>query len=116
MLGQEAFEERIPTWRSRRRPARERRGELLQYRPRFAQPPAVAGPETCEDTVTIFHGGRNFFATHEMAECFLAKARRVLDAHGAESVALLHEGGLELLFIADHIPFVVGTAFDHRAR
>lgn len=92
-----------------------KRGELLQYTPRPTATVAPTAPKTREHTVVICHGGRNFIASTEMADCFLAKARRVVDAHAAELVALLHCGGLELLFIADNIPFSVGTTFEHHA-
>ncbi len=49
-----------------------------------------------------------------MAQCFLAKARRVLEAQDAELVALLHKDGLDMLFIAQNIPFSVGSMFDHQ--
>lgn len=120
MSNQEALQPRpsIPhpsTPRVRRRTASPKRGELLQYRARSTTPDTTARG-TRERSVVISYGGRNFFATPEMAECFLAKARRVVESNGSELVALLHRGGLDLLLIADNIPFSVGTVFEHRAK
>lgn len=106
----------------RRRPdMSDKRGELLLYRPRqqpqtpvmSAEPTGGREPAAGTASVLINYGGQSFLATREMAECFLVHARQVLDDHDAQLVALLHEGGPELLLIADHIPFQVGDLFQH---
>ncbi len=85
-----------------------KRGERLEFIRREITP-----VEVVEHKVSICCGGREFIATSEMAECFLRKARLTVESHSAELIPILHEGGLELLFIADHIPFSVGTVFEH---
>lgn len=116
MSGQEAFQHDTRPPRATRRRAGAPRGEVLLYRPRPADSEAPAQSRPRERVVMIRHGGREFAATPEMAQCFLANARRVIDAGDAQLVALLHADGLEMLFVADNIPFSVGTLFEHRPR
>ena len=58
----------------------------------------------------MHYGGRQFIATYEMAGIFLRRAQRLLDAEDAELVPLLHEGGLELLYVSSAMPFSVHDA------
>lgn len=82
-------------------------GELLRFRREKADSDSHA------HEVLICCGGQEFLCTREMAECFLRKARLTIDSHDAELIPVLHRGGLELLFIAENIPFSVGTFFEH---
>jgi hypothetical protein len=79
--------------------------EVLPYRPRQrAEKPkpavrAVAnqrGPERC---FVIHFGGHDFVTRESMAEMFLRKSGRVVVDGGSALVPLLHEGGVELLFV-----------------
>lgn len=116
-----SFSARDPAPVSRRPVSSDKRGELLQYRPRQQPPIPAASAEPANGreraagsaSVGIRYGGQTFFVTREMAVCFVAHARQVLADHDAQLVALLHEGGPELLLIADHIPFQVGDLFKH---
>jgi hypothetical protein len=65
------------------------------------------------DTVDILYGGRRFVATATMANRFARQARDLIDRGEVELVALLHAEGVDLLLIADTIPFSVGTGFVH---
>lgn len=116
MTSQEAFRQDRRGPRTARRRVVSRRGELLLYRSRTPLPETSSATLTLERPVVIVHGGREFSATPEMAECFLARARRVLDAGEAHMVALLHADGLDLLFVAENIPFSVGNTFTHQPR
>ena len=58
----------------------------------------------------MHYGGRQFIATYQMAGIFLRRAQRLLDAEDAELVPLLHEGGLELLYVSSAMPFSVHDA------
>lgn len=90
------------------RPRLVKRGERLEFRRRQIT------PERVEDRrVLICCGGREFSVTSEMAESFLRKARLTLECHTAELIPILHTEGLELLFIAENIPFTVGATFAH---
>ncbi|MEO6942339.1 MAG: hypothetical protein ABI238_02560 [Terrimesophilobacter sp.] len=89
------------------------KGEVLQYRRRTRDAPPVTTTAAGQCAVRISYGGQDYLASPEMAQCFLARAQRVLSDHDAQLVALLHESGPELLLIADHIPFQVGELFQH---
>lgn len=103
-------------------PPTAKRGELLIYRPRAEAETAtrttdVPAPESTtapDKKIVVVYGGRNFVATPDMAACFLRHARRIVTSHESGLAVLLHSGGVELLFIADTIPFTVGDMWDHR--
>jgi|GEM_PF-6617448 len=58
-------------------------------------------------SVVVFYGGREFVATHSMADAFFGRAQRVVEAGATELVPLLHSGGVDLLLISREIPFGV---------
>lgn len=62
------------------------------------------------ELVCVHYGGRQFIATYEMAGIFLRRAQRLIDAGGAELVPLVHESGLELLYVSSAVPFSVHNA------
>lgn len=83
-------------------------GVVLAYRPRgAARPPqrevpvdAPAGHgQPSEPCVVIHFAGREFVTRESMADLFLRSAGRVVVDGGSQSVPLLHEDGVELLFI-----------------
>ena len=92
-----------------RRPETARAGNLLPFGAKMA-------PVVCQQYVPICCGGREFTCSVEMAECFLRKARLTIDSHNSELIPILHAGGLELLLIAENIPFTVGAVFEHTPR
>jgi len=67
-----------------------------------------------DEHVAIAYGGRHFMVTADMAERVEAQARRLIENHESELVALLHDDGVELLLIAEAIPFTVGEKFAYR--
>lgn len=89
--------------------------EVLPYRPRqLAEKPIATaqalsaqthnaqaphnqrGPERC---FVIHFGGHDFVTRESMAEMFLRKSGRVVVDGSSALVPLLHEGGVELLFV-----------------
>jgi hypothetical protein len=62
------------------------------------------------ELVCVHYGGRQFIATYEMAGIFLRRAQRLIDAEDAELVPLVHEDGLELLYVSSAMPFSVHNA------
>lgn len=88
-----------------------KRGEVLTFRPPAAPPtqPLVPRPwvrlTTGNQLATIItYGGQEFAATAAMAECFLARVRRVVDARESELVPLLHSTGIDLFLISATTP------------
>lgn len=87
--------------------AEETSGVVLAYRPRHASaasaPPVVARrPEparVAEPCVIIHFAGREFLTRESMADLFLRSAGRVVVDGASQSVPLLHEDGVDLLFI-----------------
>lgn len=87
--------------------ARRNMAEVLPYRNRrdaekrvgTAAPSAPApkrGPERC---FVIHFAGQDFVTRESMAEIFLRKSGRVVVDGNSQLVPLLHENGLDLLFV-----------------
>lgn len=57
----------------------------------------------------VQHGGRDFYATQDMAAIFTARADGVMARHDTELVPLLHRDGVELLLIAPTTLFIVSN-------
>lgn len=93
------------------RSTRVKRGEVLGFRalrePFSVQPPTVRLATVRQQDAIITHGGREFVATVEMADCFLAKVHRVVDAGESALVPLLHTEGVDLLLICATTPLSV---------
>lgn len=85
----------------------EKSGVVLAYRPRHASaapvPPVVARraepARVAEPCVIIHFAGREFVTRESMADLFLRSAGRVVVDGASQSVPLLHEDGVDLLFI-----------------
>ncbi|WP_349897574.1 hypothetical protein [Parafrigoribacterium soli] len=89
----------------------EKAGVVLVYRPRAAVPASEAAPalpdaarrssrtRAAEPCVVIHFAGREFVTRESMADLFLRSAGRVVVDGASQSVPLLHEGGIDLLFI-----------------
>ncbi len=77
---------------------------------RVADPANAApkrGPERC---FVIHFAGQDFVTRESMAEIFLRKSGRVAVDGAAELVPLLHENGLDLLFVTSESVVTVTEA------
>ncbi len=61
----------------------------------------------------VNHGGRQFYATKDMAIIFSARAEDVIARNDTELVPLLHRGGVDLLLISPNTVFTVEAAVKH---
>ena len=88
-----------------------KRGEVLAFRalrePSPEPPSTVRLATVHRPNEIITYGGREFVSTAEMADCFLARVHRVVDAGESALVPLLHDTGVELLLISATIPLGV---------
>ena len=93
------------------RPSGAKRGEVLAFRAltRLSSepPPTVRSATVHRPDAIITYGGREFVSTAEMADCFLARVHRVVDAGESALVPLLHAEGIDLLLICATIPLRV---------
>lgn len=98
----------------------EKSGVVLAYRPRYASaasaaPVVARRPEPArldEPCVIIHFAGREFVARESMADLFLRSAGRVVVDGASQSVPLLHEDGVDLLFITPNARVRVTRAAD----
>jgi hypothetical protein len=60
----------------------------------------------------VHHSGHCFLTSREQSGIFLRRVQYLVDHGASELVPLLHEGGLELLFIAANVPLQVHDARD----
>jgi hypothetical protein len=63
--------------------------------------------------ICIHHGGRNLRTTSEQAGVFLRRVRALIDRGRSELVPLLHDDGIDLLYIAASTPLLVHDVRDH---
>lgn len=62
--------------------------------------------------ICVHHGGRCFVTTREQAGIFLRRVQKLSDRGSSELVPLLHDAGVELLFIASNTPLQIHDARD----
>jgi len=55
----------------------------------------------------VHHSGRWFRTTLDLASAFIRRVHALTDQGGAELVPLLHESGVELLFVSSQTPLQV---------
>jgi hypothetical protein len=66
-----------------------------------------------EIAICVHHSGRCFRTTFDLASAFIRRAHALTDQGGAELVPLLHESGIELLFVSSQTPLQVHDIRDH---
>jgi hypothetical protein len=65
-----------------------------------------------EAGICVHHGGHCYLTTRTLAGIFLRRVQYLADHGAGELVPLLHDGGLDLLFIASNVPLQVHDARD----
>lgn len=67
----------------------------------------VRTPASGDAGICIHHGGHCFVTTRERASVFLRRVQALCDENSSELVPLLHQNGIDLLFISASIPLQV---------
>jgi hypothetical protein len=65
-----------------------------------------------EAEICVHHGGHCYLTTRAHAGIFLRRVQSLADQGASELVPLLHDGGLDLLFIGSNVPLQVHDARD----
>jgi hypothetical protein len=69
---------------------------------------ALPLPDQPEERLVAIHCvGREFVTRLPMARIFLRRSSDVVADGGSELVPLLHQGGLEMIFVSDHTDITV---------
>ncbi len=66
-----------------------------------------------EIAICVHHSGRTFRTTFDLASAFIRRANGLIDRGESELVPLLHESGLELLYVSAQTPLQVHDIRDH---
>jgi hypothetical protein len=62
---------------------------------------------TQEAGICVHHGGHCYLTTREQAAIFLRRVQKLVDHGSSELVPLLHNAGVDLLFVASNVPLQV---------